>query len=332
MSRADAALERYARERPRFERAGKQVVELMKEILAPTGIAPTLSYRAKDLASFRQKIQLKGYADPWAETTDKVGVRAVVQRASHVDDIASAISADARLEIWNITDKRAALDDATMAYSGLHLDVYAPAEEEDRERISCEIQIRTIAQDAWSVVSHKLVYKPDVPLPTQDRRSIMRLVALVELFDGEVERVMEKVQTLVPERRAQDPFRLLEIVSAQYRLFDSSPGNHDLSLLVLHAVAESLESDGVADYADVLDRYVEQNRPALTELFEDFGPASALSTSADYVLWSQPESLALLECLEHRPAWLRQAWLEAGLSMQWLRPLAAAAGADLDHD
>lgn len=331
---ADEAIARFVRERPRYERAGQTVVQMLREVLGPGGISPTLTTRAKDVASFRQKVALKGYADPWAEVTDKVGVRAVVERSGDVDRIHDAVRRDGRLTIYDVTDKRTQLAYDSLGYSGLHLDVYAPPEPDDAEPIPCEIQIRTVAQDAWSVVSHKLVYKPPVELPHDEKHAIMRLVALVELFDEEVERVMDKAHALAAHTRAprpqHEPATLLELVSAQYARFEGSPGHPELSRLVLAAVAASLKTDRVTDYADVLESFVAEHQAPLAQLYEDYGPRSDLATSSDYVLWSQPESLAVLESLEHRPHSLHEAWLEAELPVAWLRSLADHTDAELD--
>ncbi|WP_224278497.1 GTP pyrophosphokinase [Nocardioides lacusdianchii] len=332
-SAADLAIARFERERDRYERAGRAVVSVLREALGPAGLAPHITSRAKDLASFRQKIAVKGYEDPWRQITDKVGVRAVVERAGDVDRIHQALVDDGRLAIYDRTDKRAQLQFDSLGYSGLHLDVYAPAEEGDTERVPCEIQIRTVAQDAWSVVSHKLVYKPHVELPDTDKRAIMRLVALMELFDGEVERVMDKAQSLAAlEAPAPAPVDLLELVTAQYARFEDTPGHPELSHLVLEAVGSALAADGVDDYVRKLRTFVDEHRQPLQSLYDDYGPRSAMATSSDYVLWSQPESLAVLESLEHRQHRLKAAWLEAELPVAWLRSLADHTSADLDLD
>lgn len=330
---ADEAIARFERERDRFERAGKAVAAVLREALGPAGVTPSITSRAKDVASFRQKIAIKGYSDPWQQITDKVGVRALVERAGDLDVIHQAIVADGRLTIYDTTDKRAHLPLDALGYSGLHLDVYAPAEEGDVELVPCEIQIRTVAQHAWSVVSHKLVYKPHVELPDVEKRAIMRLVALVELFDGEVERVMNKAQSLAKQQaQAPAPAALLDLVSAQYARFEDTPGHPELSHMVLEAVSAALSADQVTDYAQPLQSFVDQNRAPLQDLYDDYGPRSAMATSSDYVLWSQPESLAVLESLEHRQHRLRAAWLEAGLPTAWLRSLADHTSADLDLD
>lgn len=177
-SGSDAVLRRFREAVPRFERAREGVLAILKEILAAAGIDATLTARVKDIDSFRGKLELRtDYADPWKQITDKIGARAIVHRADAVDQIHQLIETNGRLRIYDITDKRKLLGEKELGYSGLHLVVYAPAEEGDTEEVPVELQIRTIAQHAWSEVSHKLLYKPQIELDDADRRAIWRLVA-----------------------------------------------------------------------------------------------------------------------------------------------------------
>jgi ppGpp synthetase/RelA/SpoT-type nucleotidyltranferase len=329
----DALIQRFVEYRPRLNDAAGDVEQVLKELLAGASIHATVSSRVKDVESFRGKVALRtDYVDPWAQITDKVGVRAIVHRTSHVDDIHRLIAEDGRLEIYDVTDKRGILDDNVLGYSGLHLDLYAPTRPGDTDRVPVELQIRTIAQHAWSEVSHKLLYKPQADLDPEDRRAIWRLVALVEVFDGEVARVMEKL----PEGAPIDPgaVRLsaaafYEIIAAQYSRFESYAGQRDLTGLVAPALLDALSDEDHAPYAAVTNAWVSEQLDSLKDLYSRFGPGSSMATVSDYVLWSQPESIAILEGLAHRPWALVAAWRRHSLPDAWLKPFEAV-GTDID--
>jgi putative GTP pyrophosphokinase len=51
--------------------------------------------------------------------------------------------------------------------------------------LKAEFQVRTILQHAWDAISHKLDYKPESPMPRQNRRRLARLAGLLELADDE---------------------------------------------------------------------------------------------------------------------------------------------------
>lgn len=331
---ADEILRRFRDELPRFERARDDVLSTIRDVLARGGIDAALSARVKDIESFRGKLELRtDYTDPWNQITDKIGVRAIVHKADDVDEIHRLIEEDGRLHIYDTTDKRTMLGEKELGYSGLHLDLHAPAEAEDTEPVPVELQIRTIAQHAWSEVSHRLLYKPPVELDDTDKRAIYRLVALVELFDGEVGRVIDKLpppQEPSPERlNAPD---LVALVNANYALFESNSGQRELTQRTMAAVAEALSMDGVTGYSEALPAWVASNTVALAQLYEDFGPSSDMSSVSDYVLWSQPESIALLESLEHRPNALLASWREHGLPERWLKSLAAHTSTAIDFE
>lgn len=307
-------------------------MEILKEILGAASIHATLTCRVKDIDSFRGKIAVRrDYDDPWMQITDKVGARAIVHRTSHVDEIYRIIADDGRLEIYDLTDKRSVLDEKELGYSGLHLDLLAPARDGDTDRVPVELQIRTIAQHAWSEVSHKLLYKPQTDLNPADRRAVWRLVALVEVFDGEVARVMDKM----PAAPAESPGALLsagvmdDIMSAQYARFESNATQRDLTALVIPVLLAALPDGEQKEYGTAMHGWVTDQRTWLQGLYNDYGPRSAMVAVTDYVLWSQPESVGILEHLAHRPWALLAQWRSHGLSDAWLKPFEAV-GTDQD--
>ncbi len=99
----------------------------------------------------------------------------------------------------SITDKTVQIEstDNKFGYKGLHLDLrlnrkygkkteYAPY-----VNIQFELQIRTIIQDAWSVLDHKIKYKKSIPQSL--KRRINRLSALFEIADDEFLRINNEI-------------------------------------------------------------------------------------------------------------------------------------------
>ena len=79
----------------------------------------------------------------------------------------------------------------------MHLDLklngkYAKKTESVRYAgIQFELQIRTIIQDAWSVLDHKIKYKKSIPQSL--KRRINRLSALFEIADDEFLRINDEI-------------------------------------------------------------------------------------------------------------------------------------------
>lgn len=329
---ADELIARFKQARPRFERAVDAVVDVLTEIFAAKSLLTTITARVKEVDSFRTKVATKtDYTDPWRQITDKAGVRVMVYRSSHVDQIHDLIRADGRLEIYGTTDKRGILRPNELGYSGLHLDLYAPAENYDTEPVAVEVQLRTYAQHAWSEVSHKLLYKPQTDLDPDDRRAIWRLVALVEVFDGEVARVMDSMPALPAAQGAAagEAAGMTHLLAVQYARFERNTGQTDLTRAVAEVLTHALPNTEQAGYADRLHTWVTVEQAHLRDLFNEYGPRSQMAAVSDYVLWSQPESIGVLEALASRPWALRDAWRAQGLPERWLQPLAAV-GTDMD--
>ncbi|MNJ50543.1 GTP pyrophosphokinase YwaC [compost metagenome] len=55
--------------------------------------------------------------------------------------------------------------------------------------LKAEIQIRTMLMHAWAAISHKLLYKKEDDAPTQVKRQLNRLSALIELADEQFDSI-----------------------------------------------------------------------------------------------------------------------------------------------
>jgi len=62
--------------------------------------------------------------------------------------------------------------------------------------LHAEIQVRTLAQDVWSRVSHALSYKSEISIPVETERRLFCLSALFEVADREFSRLHEEISQL----------------------------------------------------------------------------------------------------------------------------------------
>lgn len=320
------ALSRYQAERPRFSRAAATVKTRLESIAGDAGIQVTVHAREKDPSSYRAKVIHKGYSDAWGEVTDKAGARVIVSVPSEVDRFVEALRDSALELVGEPEDKRQVIDPEKLAYSGVHLQVLAPAEESDTESVECEVQVRTAAQDAWSVVSHKLLYKPVVDLPVSEQHAVYRLVALMELFDLEVERVSSIIPTL-PGYEFRD---VLAAAESEYLGLAHAESYRPLSVQVLSALGPAIPTDD--DYPERLHQFVDAHRELLLDAIATYGPASELNAVYAYTLFGQAELLFVLERLSDKPLAFAAAWRQSGLPMQWLQAVASYSDADIAED
>jgi len=130
-----------------------------------------ITSRAKTLESFCEKISRKSYSNPFDEITDFSGVRVVYLYSIHKNQIEKIIERE--FEVIEKVDK-VLVDDNVFGYGALHYlikikNTHAGARYEELKNKVCEIQVRTILQDAWAVVAHHLSYKQESDVPKELR-------------------------------------------------------------------------------------------------------------------------------------------------------------------
>jgi putative GTP pyrophosphokinase len=136
-----------------------------------------------DLESAKIPYEIKDYI------TDLVGVRVICLYEDEVDKISKILGEN--FDVLEVTDKIKALESTEdeFGYKGLHLDLKINQHRRELpeyvrfSHLRFEVQIRSIVQDAWSVLDHKIKYKKSIP-PRLKRR-INALAAQFEMVDHE---------------------------------------------------------------------------------------------------------------------------------------------------
>ncbi|MFF6828090.1 hypothetical protein [Streptomyces longwoodensis] len=310
MTSIDEAIGRYRKEWSQFDQAARLTAAHLRRRAARARISCVITHRAKEVSSFITKAQLKGYADPWAQITDKAGVRIVVQHRGLLERTLQLVK-DSLTLVGEPEDNRDAPGgEDRLQYPRLHVQVQAWGEEMDAagRPYECEIQIRTEATDLWARMSHKLMYKPAAhEVPSDVRRSLYRLIALVELYDLEVERGVDAL-TLHPDVTRSN--RLLEEAEHLYRTFTEHSPRRDLSEEIVDVLIQTVGPDTSA-YLERLAVFAEERRSDLERAYSDYGPNSDhFLKHGRYVLASQPESLIIFERLSTAKLLLHGIWLD----------------------
>lgn len=174
-------------------------LSIVSSILADEGFeVHSIVGRVKDknecIKKFIAKYQntLEGEQIPYEISkyiNDLIGLRIVMLYESDINKVGDVLQKE--FTLLEKTDKSKLLEeeDNIFGYKGLHLDVkMSEPRASMREYQSCagfsfEIQVRTIIQDAWSVLDHKIKYKKAIPKYLE--RRINSLAALFEIADRE---------------------------------------------------------------------------------------------------------------------------------------------------
>ena len=206
---------RYESYRPAFNEILDKIENLLKQkINLPSN--PTYKARIKSFPSYYKKI-LRQKAKESSESielvtlTDMIGIRVL---CAFVEDLALVEKQVVEsFDVKEIERKGADQSFKEFGYESVHILIAIPENclpesgisPELRKNLVCEIQVRTILQDAWAEVEHELIYKSEFnPFDKPLRRKLASINASLTLADiifQEIRDYQKKLQTELGERR-----------------------------------------------------------------------------------------------------------------------------------
>lgn len=202
----------------RFEQAQEAFLTLLSSLLAHSDrVVAAATGRIKDREESIKKFMRKYQGDLEENATvyeikehitDLIGVRLVCLYEDEIEPMFEVIRQ--HFDVIEVTDKTAEIEKTENAfgYKGLHLDLKLNAaraampEYELFAPYRFELQIRTVVQDSWSTLDHKIKYKKSIPAAL--KRRINTLAALFELADREFRQVRDETERQI-ESAAADP-------------------------------------------------------------------------------------------------------------------------------
>jgi putative GTP pyrophosphokinase len=135
--------------------------------------------------------------------SDLVGIRIVCLYEDQIALLSEMLQQ--QFKILDITDKISSVEstEEVFGYKGLHMDLTLSDEMASLTKYlpyadnSFEVQIRSLIQDAWSVLDHKIKYKKSIPIDLKRRINI--LSALFELADREFKEIRNSTIELMQQ-------------------------------------------------------------------------------------------------------------------------------------
>jgi ppGpp synthetase/RelA/SpoT-type nucleotidyltranferase len=183
----------FIKSRPQYEQLCSEVAYILSKRMEEQNVEySTITSRAKTLNSFSEKISRKDYKNPLIDITDLAGVRVVYLYKNDRSTIEQIIESE--FKILEKIDKVEEQEVDKFGYGALHYLVNlgrksSGARYDDLKGLVCEIQVRTVLQDAWAIVDHHLVYKNESDIPKVLRRKINSLSGLFETADDQFDQV-----------------------------------------------------------------------------------------------------------------------------------------------
>lgn len=191
-------VKQFIENRPDYERLCAEVAYILSRTLKNACIEfSAITHRAKTLDSFLEKIQRKTYDDPIKRITDFAGVRVVCLYVDDLLKIENIVSE--HFEVIEKIDKSNDKKIDNFGYGAIHFVVRlgknsSGARYDDLKNLVCEIQIRTVLQDAWAIIDHHLVYKNEMNVPSVLRKKLHLLSETFESADEEFQQIRKERQ------------------------------------------------------------------------------------------------------------------------------------------
>ena len=171
------------------------------------------SSRAKDIDSLIKKCKkticdkesgefVLKYDNPQKQITDLAGVRIVTYLKTDIDAIKKIIERLFTIDVDNSGDKIDAMSDNEIGYLSMHYIVSLKEitfETSKFKDYKCEIQIRTILQDAWAQIFHDRQYKGilnDVCYSYEIKRKTSLIAGALELIDNQITDLVSEYDSL----------------------------------------------------------------------------------------------------------------------------------------
>lgn len=130
-----------------------------------------------------------------ANIRDIAGVRVVCSFVSDVYRVQRLLCDQDDIEVLELKDYVS--QPKASGYRSLHAIVTVPVFLSDRvERVPVEVQFRTIAQDFWASLEHKIFYKYDRQVPPQLTAELVEAAGTAADLDARMERLGEEIQHL----------------------------------------------------------------------------------------------------------------------------------------
>lgn len=135
--------------------------------------------------------------------SDLIGIRIVCLYEDQIVLLSEMLQQN--FKILDITDKISSVErtEELFGYKGLHMDLALNEEMASSSKYLpyadnfFEVQIRSLIQDAWSVLDHKIKYKKSIPIDLKRRINI--LSALFELADREFKEIRNATKELMQQ-------------------------------------------------------------------------------------------------------------------------------------
>lgn len=202
--------------------------------------------RIKDNASILEKAfyRNKNYLNPINDITDKVGIRFVVLLLEDINIIKEIIE---KSDVWKSSkdrdfEKEREDNPTFFDYQSIH---YVVTNNKTitvntisiESGTTCEIQIRTLLQHAYSELTHDTIYKPKQTVDANIQRLVARSMAMIETTDG----IFKEVNEAMVNGSNLKSNNLLPMIKQKYTEIKNPEDNNRIQDLLIDSYSDLIQ-------------------------------------------------------------------------------------------
>lgn len=312
----------YQSERPIYDAWGKYICNYIKDELnkkytnVDRILKMPITYRTKDIESLVEKAfyRNKKYDNPYANITDKVGVRIVVMTEMQIQYIKKIVENCSSWTFSNDVDYHVLRETNpdVFAYQSIH---YIVRNKEDivfdgysiPAGTPCEMQIRTLEQHAYAEISHDLVYKKEKDV----NGKVLRLLARTAAFNEESDFLFGEMYNLMYDKETNYNNFTQKLMDYRHCSMDSDK----LNRVIYDDIFPIIEKYNIS--SDTVIEYIEQNKFILQDI----------DRQENNVLFKQPIIIVLYYLISKYRYELDDVW---GFPQDMLTPIKTDLGISTD--
>ncbi len=234
--------ELYYQRKELYERAIKSVEDCITDIIKDYSgdklfRVNRVTSRLKNINSLRWKAYKESIRQDeklFDEILDIAGVRVVVNNLSDIKKVIEKIKESKKMKFDESSYKDKVSSPDKSGYRAVHFNVIVNVEDKGEVyKIPCEVQIRTLFQDGWAILSHTDIYINVGEIPPMITKLSKRLADQLAVMDDIAEDIREELSKRVEPVGSEDPKAPIpkqELALVYYELFSEKPTEFNLQI------------------------------------------------------------------------------------------------------
>ena len=283
---------KFFERQPLYEDLCREVKYILRKLLKREGIAVgIITSRVKSYKSYVDKLGRTPYNENTVTIRDRAGIRVVYLYKSDLPRIEKIIEKG----FINVVKKKRSITENPGQFGYSDVKFYVELQRQlgprydDLKGLVCEIQVRTVGQDAWALISRDLVYNKEAQIPKRHQRALNRFVGLFELADEQFDAIRlalqqerKEIMAKNEEQFLRQPINLDTLIAFSQKYLP--PSNFEFHREDFAHIVDHLHELSYSDLRDL--HKAVKNSPKVLEYYESSEKMFPLSLILDSVLVS----------------------------------------------